>query len=146
MSTFHAQSCRGYREKRWTDGRRKDTRTHTHTHTHTDRPTAITLAAHARRRGLMTPWIQYALNVTTYNLKESAACTQCARANIRGSIRTACDRPTTQVPNITITCFALIWGASGERESRYEAPRATSLLDYDSLPLCVDMLDLVELW
>ena len=43
MSTFHARSCRGYREKRWTDGRRKDTRTHTHTHTRTDRPTAITL-------------------------------------------------------------------------------------------------------
>ena len=34
MSTFHARSCRGYREKRRTD-RRKDTRTHTHTHTHT---------------------------------------------------------------------------------------------------------------
>ena len=48
MFTFHAQSCHGYREKRWTDGR-KDTRTHTHT----DRPTAITLAAHARRRGLI---------------------------------------------------------------------------------------------
>ena len=30
-------------------------RTHAHTHTHTDRPTAITLAAHARRRGLMMP-------------------------------------------------------------------------------------------
>ena len=28
MSTFHAQSCRGYREKRWMDG-------HTHAHTHT---------------------------------------------------------------------------------------------------------------
>ena len=34
MSTFHARSCRGYREKRWTDGR---------THTHIYRPTAITL-------------------------------------------------------------------------------------------------------
>ena len=31
MSTFHAQSCRGYREKQWTDGR-----THAHTHTQTD--------------------------------------------------------------------------------------------------------------
>ena len=44
MSTFHAQSCCGYREKRWTDG---------HMHTHTDRPTAITLAAHACRQGVM---------------------------------------------------------------------------------------------
>ncbi|CAI8024061.1 Maspardin [Geodia barretti] len=34
------QSCRGYREKWWTDGR---------TDAHTHRPTAITLAAHARR-------------------------------------------------------------------------------------------------
>ena len=40
MSTFHARSCRGYREKRWTDGR-KDTRTHTHetgVRTHAQKP------------------------------------------------------------------------------------------------------------
>ena len=38
MSTFHTQSCRVYREKRWTDAR---TDAHPPTHTHTDRPTAI---------------------------------------------------------------------------------------------------------
>ena len=36
MSTFHAPSCRGYREKRWTDGR---THAHAHIHTHTHRQT-----------------------------------------------------------------------------------------------------------
>ena len=38
MSTFPAQSCRGYREKRWTDGRtdgHTHTRAHTHAHTRT---------------------------------------------------------------------------------------------------------------
>ena len=41
-----AQSFRGYREKRWTD-----TRTHP---VPTYRQTTVTLAAHARRRGLIT--------------------------------------------------------------------------------------------
>ena len=54
MSTFHARSCRGYREKRWTDGQ-KDTRTYTHTHAHTHTQTAITLrCACAQSRGILT--------------------------------------------------------------------------------------------
>ena len=55
MSTFHARSCRGYREKRWTDGRTEG-HTHTHTHTHADRPTAITLrCASAQARDNYAP-------------------------------------------------------------------------------------------
>ena len=64
MSTFHVQSFHGYREKWWTDGQ-TDARTHTH------RPTAITLAAHARRRGLMkeveTLMGYHKLNATAYH-------------------------------------------------------------------------------
>ena len=47
MSTFQVQSCRGYIPRKTVDGH-----THTPTYVRTDRPTAITLAAHARRWGL----------------------------------------------------------------------------------------------